>query len=89
MYRVLLYLVLLIFLARALARLWSGIVEGATGRPARGSKVPQRGVQMARDPVCGTFVVPGRAVALSVGHDHVYFCSTTCRDQYRAQPSTR
>ena len=85
MYRVLLYVVLLILFARALSRLWSGIMEGATGQPPRGSQVPQRGVQMARDPICGTFVVPDKAVTLSVGRDQVYFCSVTCRDRYRAR----
>jgi YHS domain-containing protein len=43
---------------------------------------------MARDPVCGTYVVPERAVALndvSTGAaGRVFFCSTACRDQYRA-----
>jgi YHS domain-containing protein len=42
---------------------------------------------MARDPVCGTFVVPERAVTLSVGRDHIHFCSVNCRDKYRARPS--
>lgn len=85
MYRVLLYVVLLILFARAMSRLWRGIMEGATGQPSRGPQVPQRGVQMARDPVCGTFVVPDQAVTLSVGRDHVYFCSAACRDRYSAR----
>jgi YHS domain-containing protein len=44
---------------------------------------------MVRDPVCGTFVVPERAVSLSVGREIVYFCSVACRDAYRARPSAR
>ena len=85
MYRVLLAVVLLVLLARAMSRLWSGIMEGATGTSARGPQVPRRSVQMARDPICGTFVVPDRSVTLSVGRDHLYFCSVTCRDRYRAR----
>jgi YHS domain-containing protein len=39
---------------------------------------------MVRDPVCGTFVVPDRALMLSVGRRELYFCSSACRDKYRA-----
>ncbi len=86
MFRVLFYTVLLILFVRAMSRFWNGIVEGATGgQTSRGSRVPERSVQMVRDPVCGTFVVPGRAVTLSVGADHVHFCSTDCRDRYRTE----
>jgi len=88
MLRVFIYTVLLILFARAVAKFWSGIVEGASGVPPRerSSHVPQRGVQMARDPVCGTFVVPGRAVTLSVAGEALYFCSAECRDRFRAAP---
>jgi YHS domain-containing protein len=84
MFRFLLYAVLLILFARAMGRLWSGIVEGASGRPPQ-PQTPQRGVQMVRDPVCGTFVVPDRALSLPIGRDQIYFCSTRCRDAYRAR----
>jgi YHS domain-containing protein len=40
---------------------------------------------MQRDPVCGTFVVPRDALTLANGKDRVYFCSTACRDAYRAK----
>ena len=40
---------------------------------------------MARDPVCGTYVVPDRAVAITDGRQKVFFCSAGCRDKYRAQ----
>lgn len=77
-----------------LARLWAGVVRGMqvgpdAGRPQSrpgSTRTPQRGVQMARDPICGTFVVPKRAVALSTaGNDRAYFCSTDCRDAWRSQ----
>jgi uncharacterized protein len=84
MIRFVIYLALLILLTRALSRLWGGFVEGLTGEPRTRSRVPQRGVQMVRDPVCGTFVVPDRALMLSVGREQLYFCSTACRDKYRA-----
>jgi YHS domain-containing protein len=84
MFRVLLYVILLILFVRAMSRFWSGLVEGATGRAPRGRWVPTPSVQMVRDPVCGTFVVPSRAVTLAVGGDRIYFCSSDCRDRYRA-----
>ena len=84
MIRFVIYFALIILLTRALSRLWGGIVEGLTGEPRTRSHVPQRGVQMVRDPVCGTFIVPDRALMLSVGRQQLYFCSPACRDKYRA-----
>jgi YHS domain-containing protein len=85
--RLALFILLAFFVARAFWRLLDGIVEGAS-RGSRGSKVPQRGVQMVRDPVCGTFVVADRALTLTDGRDTVYFCSDGCRDKYKRN-STR
>jgi YHS domain-containing protein len=85
----LLDLLLLLVTVRAVWKLAGGVMSGLKGAPgprsgARGA--PPRGVQMARDPVCGTFVVPDHAISLTVGHDRLYFCSAACRDQFR--PST-
>jgi YHS domain-containing protein len=93
MVRFLLLSILLTLLLRALSRLWTGFVRGikadasfsAQSGDGRG-RVPQRGVQMVRDPVCGTFVVPERAIALSSGSNQVFFCSADCRDKFRARP---
>jgi hypothetical protein len=82
MLRLVLYAVLLTLLARAMLRLWRGMSEGFSGRPV--GNVPERGVQMVRDPVCGMFLLPERAVTLSVGREQIHFCSATCRDKYRA-----
>jgi len=84
MARFVLLLLLCIFLARIFWRSVDAFIEGATGRPrARGA--PQRGVSMVRDPVCGTFVLPERAVTLMNGRSRVFFCSEACRDKYRAR----
>jgi YHS domain-containing protein len=70
-------------IARAFWRVIDGLVEGLTGRnSAPGAQV---GMQMVRDPVCGTFVLPDRAVSLAEGSRNVFFCSTRCRDKYRAR----
>jgi hypothetical protein len=90
MVRFVLFTILLILVIRAASRLWRGMAAGIAGSAyrttARGG--PARpAVQMVRDPVCGTFVVPERAVTLSAGQQLLHFCSTTCRDTYRARPS--
>ena len=87
MLRLALFIVLGIIVARAFWRLVDGIVEGVSGRPQGGrGKVPARGVQMVRDPVCGTFVLPDHALTIVDGRSRVFFCSGACRDKYR--PST-
>ena len=93
MLRFLLLSILLTILYRAVSRLWAGVVRGRdgqsrpTGNPGGSSRVPTRGVHMERDPMCGTFVVPERAVALSTSEgERLYFCSTDCRDKYRNKP---
>ncbi len=84
MLRVVLLVLLAIIVARALWRVFEGVIEGVTGHPLPSRQVPHRGVDMVRDPVCGTFVVPGRAVRLVDGGRDLHFCSTRCRDKYRA-----
>ena len=78
---------------RAIWKMLQGVLQGMAG-PSRQSHqegrrdsggVPAQGVQMARDPVCGTYVVPDRAVSISVGRQTMYFCSDACRDKYRAK----
>jgi YHS domain-containing protein len=85
MLRLALLLILLVFIARAFWRLVDGIIDGVTGRPPISPRIPRRGVQMVRDPVCGTFVLPERAVTIVDGRRQVFFCSTGCRDKYRAR----
>ena len=83
MIRYALVLLLIVFVARAFWRMVDGMLEGLSG-PRRGARSPQRGVQMVRDPVCGTFILPEKAVALVDGSRRMFFCSTSCRDKYRA-----
>ena len=75
---VILELLLIVFVLRALARLWRGIVEGMNPPlPPQPSAMP-----LARDPVCGTFVVPSRALTGGTGADMRFFCSENCRRTY-------
>ncbi len=88
MTRFLLLFLLLLFLVRFVWRLLGGIVQGAMSagtvdshggtRPAAPSAV-----KMVRDPVCGTYVVPGKALEFVRGRETLYFCSEKCREQYK------
>ena len=88
--RLALFIVLGIFIARAFWRLVDNIAAGVRGAPPRGKgQVPTRGVQMVRDPVCGTFVLPDHALMVTDGRGRVFFCSNACRDKYRAAGQAR
>ena len=82
--RLALFLVLAVVVARAFWRLVDGILEGVSGKRPDG-QAPTRGVQMVRDPVCGTFVLPDQALTLGDGRAQLFFCSSTCRDKFRAR----
>lgn len=85
--RTFLMLLLLLALARALLRFFGGVVQGATGHAsgAGGARPPsQPPTKMVQDPVCGTYVVPGKALAVSRGGHTEFFCSDACRQKYLA-----
>lgn len=84
----------LIFTAVAMRAIWKllqGVMTGLAAptdvrpSPRPSGPPPSQGVQMSRDPVCGTYVVPARAVSIRDGRQQVYFCSDACRDKYRAK----
>ena len=80
--RAVLELVLIVLVARAFWRVVGGIVEGVTGG-GRTTHVPDRGVPMVRDPVCGTFVSREHARSIMDGSTRVFFCSENCLEKYR------
>jgi hypothetical protein len=82
--RFVLFVVFAVIVARAFWRLVDGIVEGLGGRAPRSRNVPGRGVQMVRDPVCGTFLLPDHALTLVDGRGRLFFCSDSCRAKYQA-----
>jgi YHS domain-containing protein len=83
--RALLLFLLVVFLLRAVWRLVGGIVAGAIAAgsvpSARGPAAPAA-VKMERDPVCGTYVVPSKAITVAKGRETLYFCSERCRDEW-------
>jgi YHS domain-containing protein len=76
-------LLLLFFILRAISRLIHGIVEGM--RPPREEQ--PAAVPLVRDPVCGTFVVPSRALTAGSGAETRFFCSENCRRAYEMRPA--
>jgi len=91
MLRFALLAILIPLLARMFWRAVDHFIAGMTGQPgqtrhpASRPPAPPQGVQMVRDPVCGTFVLPERAVTILDGRTRIFFCSDTCRDKYRAR----
>lgn len=82
MARFILWSILLTLLVRSLSRLMHGILEGAGY--TRNTPTP-KSVGLVRDPVCGVFVVPGKALALGEGSARHYFCSEKCRSQWKSR----
>ena len=85
--RALLILALFWVIARVFWRFVEGIVSGATAAGPQGRRAAgmQTGVKMLPCPVCGTYVVPGKAIMVTSGGGPVYFCSDTCRAAYVPQ----
>jgi YHS domain-containing protein len=80
----LLRILILLLILRALWRLYVGIRQGMRERSPGTRGGPA--VALSRDPVCGTYVVPGRALALRDGGLVRYFCSERCRDAFAREP---
>jgi uncharacterized protein len=84
--RFVLLFVLAMLIVRAFWRVLAGVVDGVSQPPtAPRSGPPDRGVQMVRDPVCGTFLPPDQAVTVTDRGSVRYFCSEKCRDAYKAR----
>ena len=85
--RFLLTMVLFVVIARTLWRFIDGVIRGASGpapQAGRGSG-PPASVKMSQCPVCGTYVVPGKAISIVSGGSPIYFDSEKCRAEYQAR----
>ena len=80
--RTLLFFLLGVFLVRAVYRFLGGMVQGASSQPHQKRQASPPAVKMMRDPVCGTYVVPGKALELVRRGETLYFCSEKCRREY-------
>ena len=76
----LLQILLVLAVLRAVWRLVKGMLEGAGYQQVDGGVT--QGVKLVKDPNCGTFVSPARALAMRLGGETVYFCSDKCRREW-------
>ena len=85
--RFLLLLALSVVIARVLWRFVDAIVRGASGPQQKNSarSGPAPAVKMSQCPVCGTYVVPGKAISIVSGGSPVYFDSDTCRAEFQSR----
>jgi hypothetical protein len=93
--RLILFLVLAMVIARTFWRFVDAVLRGARG-PApfdatqgtagrrRAGAAPSP-VKMQQCPVCGTYVVPGKAISAVINGAPVYFDSEKCRAGYQAR----
>jgi YHS domain-containing protein len=80
----LLRIILVVLIVRAIWHLFVGISRGlGEGSGERGH---DSAVALVRDPICGTYVVPGRALAARDGALVRYFCSERCRKAFAREP---
>ncbi len=88
MARFILLLVLAMVIARTFWRFVDAVVRGAGGAaPGGGRRTsgPPASVKMQQCPVCGTYVVPGKAIELAAGGTPIYFDTEKCRAEYQSR----
>ena len=78
--RFLVFGLLALFVGRALRSFFGGLREGAAPKPP--APKAAKGQVMARDPVCGTFVVPDSSLSARGKSGTVHFCSDKCRQAF-------
>jgi len=87
--RFILLFILILAAARFFWRLIEAVVRGAMGAPphagARPGGGPPASVKMQPCPICGTYVVPGKAISIVSSGAPVYFCSDKCRAEYQSR----
>ena len=83
MLRLIIWLVLLFILGRLLWRFMYALFEGAGMLKER--KGEPAAVKLVRDPVCGVYVVPTKALTSGTGEATQYFCSEKCRQEWKSR----
>ena len=89
MIRIAVYLLLAIIVISLLRSIIGIVVKGFGSVLEAGSNGQPKqpvtpGGELKRDPICGTYVSTATALRKTSGGETVYFCSTECRDKFRA-----
>ena len=71
-------IILILIILRMLWRL----IMGPLRRPRHERNGKKPSVPLVRDPVCGTYLLPDRAIKTGSGDATLHFCSETCRARY-------
>ena len=88
MARFILLFILILAAARFFWRLLDAIMRGAMGPSPAGARPgggPPASVKMQPCPICGTYVVPGKAISVVSSGAPIYFCSDKCRAEYQSR----
>jgi hypothetical protein len=86
--RFLLLMVLFVIIARTFWKFIDAVIRGASGTgatPGGRRSSPPAAVKMQQCPVCGTYVVPGKAISMVSGGEPVYFDSEKCRAEFQSR----
>ena len=81
-------MVLFMVIARTFWRFVDAVVRGASGPPPQGGRRPSGppvAVKMQQCPVCGTYVVPGKAISIVKDGQPLYFDSEKCRAEFQSR----
>ena len=90
----LLRLLLLFMVVRALMLIVGGLIRGLIGaaqvpdeprRRTGADGVARSHGTLVQDPVCGTYILQDRALAMKTSGGTAFFCSERCRSAYDAQ----
>ena len=79
-------LAVIVLIVRLLIAWLGGMLAGTSDRRATGRvgrRPAERSVALVKDPVCGVYIEPGRAVSSRIGSTVHYFCSETCERTFR------
>ena len=83
--RILLFMLLITVVLRSAYRFLYGVIEGAGmggGRRVSNRTRTQVTGRMVKDPVCGTYVVQGRALTAVRSGETAWFCSSECQREW-------
>jgi hypothetical protein len=88
MARFLLLLALFVVIARVFWRFFDAMVRGASASASQGGarrSGAATAVKMSQCPVCGTYVVPGKAISIVTDGAPVYFDTEKCRVEFQSR----
>lgn len=68
-----------VLIIRLIWKFIAGMVAGVREAQPRRAKA---GGSLVRDPVCGTYVEPARALSTQAGRTTYYFCSRECQQSF-------